>query len=341
MSETIGGKAAGGFARAAALSPEDRKAIARKAAAARWDKNAPQATHEGDVHVANAVIPAAVLPNKTRVLSQGQFLKAIGRARSPKAKTGALSTVDELPFFLSAEVLKPFITNELRASTKPIFFLRKDGRKAVGYDARLLPMVCDVYLKLRDHSLAESGKVPEKYAHIIQASDILMRGLAHVGIVALVDEATGFQEIRDREALQEILDRFLRREFAAWAKKFPDEFYKQIFRLRGWTWKGMKVNRPQVVAHYTNELVYNRLAPRILEELKQRNPTNEKGHRKAKHHQWLTEDIGHPALAQHLYATVGFMRVSKTWDDFVAKMDLAFPKRGDTLQFDFMIDPIS
>jgi hypothetical protein len=73
--------------------------------------------------------------------------------------------------------------------------------------------------------------------------------------------------IRDRLALQAILERFLATEFAAWAKRFPDEFYQQIFRLRGWNWRGMKVNRPQVVANHTKDLVYSRLAPGILREL--------------------------------------------------------------------------
>jgi hypothetical protein len=111
-----------------------------------------------------------------------------------------------------------------------------------------------------------------------------MRALAHVGIIALVDEATGYQEVRDRLALQEILDKFLLKEFATWAKTFPDEFYKEIFRLHGWQWRGMKVNRPQIVAHYTKDLVYARLAPGILAELEKRNPKDERGYRKAKHH---------------------------------------------------------
>src|SRR5258708_29379167 len=58
--------------------------------------------------------------------------------------------------------------------------------------------------------------------------------ISDLALLALVDEATGFQATRDREALQEMLDRFLRHELAAWAKRFPDQFYEHIFRLRGW-----------------------------------------------------------------------------------------------------------
>jgi hypothetical protein len=133
-------------------------------------------------------------------------------------------------------------------------------------------------------------------SNIYEKCKLLIRAFAVVGITALIDEATGYQETRDRLALQAILDKFLRKEFAAWAKRFPDEFYQEMFRLRGWQWKGMKVNRPSVVGHYTNDLVYERLAPGVLEELQRRNPRDEKGHRATKHHQWLTEDIGNPAL---------------------------------------------
>ena len=165
-----------------------------------------------------------------------------------------------------------------------------------------------------------------------------MRGFARVGIIALVDEATGYQEVRDRQALAEILDKFLRKEFAAWAKRFPDEFYQEIFRLRHWEWRGMKVNRPQIVAHYTKDLVYARLTPGILKELEIRNPLDEHGHRKAKHHQWLTDDIGHPRLAQHLYGVVGLMRAAEQWDEFMSMVDKAYPRRGDTLQLSLFKD---
>lgn len=205
-------------------------------------------------------------------------------------------------------------------------FRTPQGRKAWGYRADLLTQVCEVYLQARDDK--KLLKEQEKFA---RACELLMRGLAHVGIVALVDEATGYQDVRDRQALQAILDKYLRKELAAWAKRFPDEFYQHIFRLRGWEWRGMYINGPRVLANYTKDIVYKRLAPGILEQLEKLNPRDERGIRQAKHHQWLTEDIGHPALAQHLHAVIGLMRVSKTWDEFKRLLDIAFPKRGDTL----------
>jgi hypothetical protein len=142
--------AKGGNARAASLSLERKKAIGRLAAEARWSGDLPRASHDGPLQIGDATLVAAVLPNGKRLIVQGTMLTAIGRSRTPKAGTGGTVNVDGLPFFLSAEVLKPFITDELRLSTTPIFFRLKSGQRAVGYDALLLPRVCKVYQTLRD-----------------------------------------------------------------------------------------------------------------------------------------------------------------------------------------------
>ena len=332
-------KAKGGHARAKALSREERQASARHAAMSRWAGDLPKATHEGPVRIGDTEMMAAVLPDGKRVLSQGTFLRALGRSRSPKAGKGGLVTVDDLPFFLQADRLNPYISAELRLSTTPIIFTPKQGGRTVGYEAELLPMVCEVYLKFRDASIAAGEELPRHYKRIIDACDMLMRGLARVGIIALIDESTGYQEVRDRLALQAILDRFLRKELADWAKRFPDEFYRHIFRLRGWDWANLNTSkRPSAVANYTNDIVYERLAPGILEELQARNPRDERGRRKAKHHQWLTEDVGHPALAQHLHMVIALMRASSSWTHFMTLLNLALPKQGDTLMMPFMAE---
>ncbi|AKM09024.1 P63C domain-containing protein [Croceicoccus naphthovorans] len=326
----------GGAARAKALSKEERSEIAKRAAMARWTADLPIADFEGTFRIGSVELAAAVLRDETRIITQATFLRALGRSRSPKAGTGVLSTVDELPFFLQAEVLKPFITNELIESTKPIFYRTRKGGKGVGYNAKSLKWVAETYLQFRDASLKENGKIPKRYEGMITAADTLIRALAEVGIVALVDEATGFQEVRQRHALQEILDAFLLKELAAWAKRFPDDFYKEIYRLRGWEWRGRRFNPPQAVAGYTNDFVYERLAPGIREELENRMPKGETGKKKGKLHQLLTEDIGHPALAQHLHAVITLMKASRNWGQFKLMLDTALPKRGSTLQLPFV-----
>ena len=120
-------------------------------------------------------------------------------------------------------------------------------------------------------------------------------GFATVGIIALVDEATGYQEVRDRLRYRRFSTSICGRNSPHGRERSRTDFYRQIFRLRGWDWRGMKINRPQCVAQYTKNLVYARLAPGILKELESRNPKTVAGRRIAKHYEWLTEDIGHPA----------------------------------------------
>jgi hypothetical protein len=252
------------------------------------------------------------------------MVKAIGMARGSSGGTGG----DRLAKFVAGDRLKDFVSEKLRHVTEdPIKFRTPTGAIAYGYEATVLADICDAVLSAR-----RAGLLQRQQEHIAQQCEILVQGFARVGIVALVDEVTGYQEVRDRLALQEILDKYLRKEFASWAKRFPDQFYQEIFRLRGWVWRGMRINRPQCVAAYTRNLVYERLAPGILAELETRNPIAERGGRKAKHHQFLTEDIGHPALSQHLHALLGLMRASDNWSDMLKLVNRAFPKRGNSLQ---------
>jgi hypothetical protein len=292
-----------------------------------------KATHPGELKIGNASIPVAVLEDGTRVITQRGMFVALGMHKNPSKGQTAIAN---RPGFLSANNLTPFIPEELTRSWTPIEIrLPKGsggfkGNIAFGYKAEILPLACNVYMDAKD-----AGALARNQLHIAEAAKILHRGFAILGITALIDEATGYQEVRDKQALQAILEKFLRKEFAAWAKRFPDEFYQEMFRLRGWQWKGMKVNRPSVVGNYTKDLIYSRLAPGIVEELERRNPKDEKGNREAKHHQFLTDDIGHPALAQHLYATIGFMRASSTWDQFYRMMQRAFPKLNSNLVLNF------
>lgn len=290
-----------------------------------------KATHTGILRIGDSEIQAFVLENGERVLSTRGVMKSLGRTWRGRKYPGT-----ELPVFLEAANLKPFISDEVEAVLKPIRFLLSRTAKGEGYKAEALPAVCDVYLQARDADVLRG-----KQELIAKKCEMLVRSLSKVGIIALVDEVTGYQAIRDKEALQAILDKYLRQEFAAWAKRFPDEFYKQMFRLRGWQWRGMRVNRPSVVGKYTNDLVYQRLAPGILDELQKRNPKDEKGHREGKHHQLLTDDMGVPALQNHLFATTKFMEASATWDQFYRSMQRAFPKLNSNLVLNFPEEDIS
>jgi hypothetical protein len=179
-----------------------------------------------------------------------------------------------------------------------------------GYKAEILPLLCDVYLSARIDNALTVRQLP-----LASVSEILVRSLSKVGIVALVDEATGYQEEREKDELQKILAAYITEEFLPWTRRFPEEFYKEMFRLKGWNYKGNP--KPGIVGKITNILVYERLPEGILEELQSKNPINAKNHRRRfKHHQYLTESTGIPHLDKHLVSVITLMRVCDTWDQF-------------------------
>lgn len=275
--------------------------------------------------IGDVEIQCYVLEDETRVISQGGFLKALGRARTARIDRASIDGVNP-PAFLAPNNLKPFIANELLTASIPVQFRSASrGPVAYGYDASLLPRVCEVYLKARD-----AGALTHTQRHIAERADVVMRGLATVGIIALVDEATGYQHVREERALATILERFIAQEWQPWTKTFPLEFYEQICRLKGWP-SVNAINRPSVIGKYTNDFVYERLAPGVLDELRRKNPVLPSGTRKHKHHQWFTPEHGHPKLREHLSAVVALMRAAATWSDFKHFLNRAFTKQGTTI----------
>ena len=266
-------------------------------------------------------IPCYVLEDETRVLSQGGFLQAIGRARTTKSGTGGGG--DNLPAFLAASNLKPYLSQiQNGMATTPILFQLPTGQYGYGYKAQLLPNVCSVYLEAR-----AAGVLLPSQQHIAARAEILIRGLATVGVIGLIDEATGYERIREERALAKILEAFLDEELHPWTKTFDYSFYEQIFRLRGWG-SAAGVRRPQVIGHYTNDLVYERIAPGVLAELRDRNPVMPQGWRKNRHHQWFTPEFGHPKLLQHIEGVTALMRAAGSWESFKRSLDRAYPKTG-------------
>lgn len=295
--------------------------------------NLIKATHAGVLSISDAQIPCVVLETGERVLTNDGFMSAIGRAKkgafdATKASPGL---VTKLPDFLAAENLKPFIDEALGLVTKPIKYLSKHGggHKGVsyGYRAELLPAVCRVYLDARD-----AGVLRENQIHIARKCDLLVRGLATVGIIALVDEATGYQADRAKDALARILEAYISPTLREWVHTFPDEFFKQICRLNGWEYR--KGIYPQVVGKWINDLVYSRLAPGVLKALLERNPD-----RQHRFHQYLTENIGTICLKEHLNTMIALMKSSPDWETFLIIFNRAKPALSQQLDLGLPVLP--
>jgi len=315
----------GGKARAEKLTSEERVDIARTAALKRWSRadEVLRATHgssDRPLVIGDQSIPCYVLEDGRRVLSLGGMVRALGMSIGG----GGKGEGDRLGRFLGSNSISPHVSNDLASRIKtPIRFQAPTGGTvATGYEATILPEICDAILGAR-----KAGTLRRhQQSHIADQAEILVRGLARVGIIALVDEATGYQEIRDRKALEEILNKYISKELRKWTPTFPNDYFSQIFRLKDWKAPSFPTARPGIIAHYTNDIVYSRLAPGVLQELQQRNPVvPEGGRRKHKHFQHLTGDYGHPKLKEHLGDIVVLMKAAVTWAEFKRLLDRVKP----------------
>ena len=314
----------GGHARAASLTDEQRSEIARRAAQAKW--NLPKAGWEGDLKIGEASIQCAVVIDEdekpVRVISETAFMKALGMYRSGALSVRREQSADgaQIPLFLAHKNLKPFIIKHLGdVHYQPMKVIYKNGSVGHGIRADVIPKICRLWLDAR-----KAGVLGKRQEAVAEVAEMLLAGFADVGITALVDEATGYQRERATRALAEILEKFIAKELRSWTRTFPVEFYEQIFRLHAWPFDPTSVKRPGVIGHYTNNVVYRRLAPGVLEQLRKNNPVVD-GRRKHKLFQWLTGDVGDPKLRSHIDGVMALMRVSENWVQFKKFLRKAYP----------------
>lgn len=294
------------------------------------DTSIPKALYEGELHLGDKILSCAVLNNGLRILSATAVFEAFDRPRKGKSNEGYRA--DQMPSFINANNLQPFVDEQLMEWTRPIEYVDLHGVLRLGYNARILRGLCKVYMDAR----RENALLRTQLRFALIAESLLL-ALSDVGIVALINEATGYDRVIDRakNELQRFLKESLREEAGKWVKTFGDDFFEMIYRMNGWNWTGAS-KRPGVVGKWINDIVYERVAPKLLHELRKRNPKNENGNRSHKHHQFLTEEVGHPKLREHLAGVMAISRISgNNWQKFMRNLDQAYPKLYAQPELDF------
>ncbi len=274
--------------------------------------------HEGVLDLNGIDIPCYVLEDGTRVLSGRNMqsaLKMVDDTDENKKTSGT-----RLNRYLEQKSLKPYIFKDREEGHFAPIECYKGNQKINGYEATVLADICEAFLEARQNlELSTRQKI------IADQCEILIRSFARVGIIALVDEATGYQYERESQELQKVLKSYINNELLPWQKKFPDDFYKQIFRLNGWGhFMSGNIdikNRPGVIGTWTKNLIYKQLPKGVLEELKNKTPKTKSGNYAARFHQNLTPDVGQPHLQQQLTSVITIMRLSKDWKDFEEKFN--------------------
>ncbi|MGN7819115.1 P63C domain-containing protein [Chitinophaga sp. 22536] len=277
-------------------------------------------------------IPCYVLEDGKRVIVQRGLFKALGvKQGGTSEKYKEFGGAARLVQFMDTNGLIKLIPNDIKALLKAPVVFEVNNTDHFGYEATVLQdivrAISKAYLK---------GILHKRYNEVGVSAEIMDDAFAKVGIIALVDEATGYQKARGIDALQAFLDKFLSDGYAKWVKTFPDRFFEMIFKMKGWSWHYATVKKPSVVGKYINDLVYSRLGPEVLTELQRKNPITENGTRRVKHHQYLSASYGNPKLKEHLEGLMALGRASGyDWVSFLKLVQKAYPKYGSTMLLDF------
>ncbi len=288
-----------------------------------------KATHEGKLNIGNVELDVAVLEDGTRIITQSAVFKALDRPSRGNAR------VIGIPVFMDAKNLQPFISNDLRVMINRIEYKNLNGKIQQGYNANILPLVSDLYLIARENGVITLPSQLET----AKKAEILVRALSKVGMIALVDEATGYQHDREQDELQKILKAYISEELLPWQKKFPDIYYQELFRLNGWdfTVKGIQ-NRPSCIGRWTNTIIYEQLPQDVLKTLKERTPKSEHGNRLHRFHQLLTVDVGDPNLNAQIQQILALFKISDNMQQFWQHFAKLQDRNRGQLQLPFSFD---
>ena len=323
----------GGKARANVLTPEQRSEIARKAVNARWAKagkaaspnsdmpqegvalgpvELPFSMFRGKLTIGDVEMECHVLNDFRRVLTQREMVRVLSPAGR---ESGNLSG-----YFQS----KAFADRPLDLGAVIPFRVPGTQYVAHGYEATTLIEICERYLEARDEGLLKGAQ--KKLA--VQA-EIVIRSCAKVGIIALIDEATGYDKFKKKQEYQLKLQAFIADELQEWARMFPDAFWYELARLEGIHYSPR--SRPLRWGKYVMMFVYDAVDGDVGKELRKKNPDP---HFLQNHHQWLKK-FGRDKVHDQITAVVTIMKLCENMDDFRQKFSRLFKKSSPQMEFTF------
>ncbi|MBU6409052.1 MAG: hypothetical protein KGR98_01570, partial [Verrucomicrobia bacterium] len=219
----------------------------------------------GELDIAGIKVPCAVLSNGKRVFFQREIVGLL-----TGNKKGGFSR------YLQPSNLQPFLPEKFkyRAIEDAVFVFPYRGKIAQGFEGTDLIEICEMYLRAREAKTLDGKSVllGSQKDLAIQA-EIITRAFAKVGVVAAIDEATGYQ--KEKDEYQKLLAQYIAEELQPWIKIFGENYYQQIYRLKNWDWGRVvidKKNHPWEVAKITNRIVYEKLPPGVIDKLQELNP---------------------------------------------------------------------
>ncbi len=314
----------GGVARSRALSAQERSRIAREAAQKRWGNQPLKAVHgspDKPIKIADIEVPCYILADERRVVATTGLLDAFGLARGGAMVKG----MNRLELFAAQDRLKPYVSNDLlERVASPIRFMVGTS-EANGFDVDTLIEMAEAVVAADDN-----GELQAQQVHIAHQCRVITRSLTRIGLIALIDEATGYQSKRDADELQQILMAYILPEHRPWVQTIPTEFTDELYRVYGW--KRQAQNRgPRYAGKLIRQLIYEKMPKPVLPELDHLNPQDENYRRKRKHHQHLSDKQGLDHFRSQVITMMTVLRISSSKEEFKRHLTKLY---GGQLEFD-------
>jgi P63C domain len=269
------------------------------------------ATHKGILPIGGLQLECYVLEDGRRVFHKRGMAKALGL----KSEGGNAFMKTFGGKNLGSEVTEDLI----KKIENPIFFNAIGSDPAHGYEAEILVEVCKAVIRAN-----EAGKLSKAQEPMARQAMAIINALAKVGIVSLIDEATGYQTVRSPDALRLMVQAYIENEKRQWELEFPDDFYLTLNRVYGSsqyvkrTGGATVINKPQHFGNFTNKYVYGPLEHgEVLKELQKLNPkVDAKGTRRDRLHQFLSKGYGLEKLRAQRQEVLTMLKLADDIDEF-------------------------
>src|SRR5947208_12062569 len=235
-----------------------------------------EAKYKGELGLVGNKIDCYVLEDGERFLSGKEMQDALKIVEKESRKKRG----PRLKYFLAQKSLEPFLyKGKERSHFEPNTFYYK-GVKINGYKATLLPDICLGMLEAR-----RNIRLLPRQSIVANQCEILLGAFAKVGIIALVDEATGYQYERERFELNRIFKLLILEDgiFSEVKRMFPLGFYRDLFGVYDVDFTAKNIRKsPRFIGFLTNELIYKNLPEGsfILAKIKARTPKTKGGYPK-------------------------------------------------------------
>lgn len=287
-----------------------------------------QIKYEGTLNLGENKLPCYVLEDGTRVLSGRKMQEIL------KVVDGNISGT-KLPQFLSNSILKPFIFSDKDPAHFDPIICFKGKQQINGYEATVLTDICEAILRARRSGV----KMTERQQIVANQCEILLSSFAKIGIIALIDEATGYQNEREHFELQKILSAYISEEILKWQLTFTDDFYREVYRLWGLPFipKYIK-NKPSFIGKLTTKYIYDLLPDGVVDKIKEKTGKTDKGNWKYKWHQSLTPEIGREHLKKQIIEVTTLMSISKSKSEFNELFERKYNAKPIQLELEFNED---